>query len=301
MRSLIHVKSHILKGTAIAVPFFYVANLKRTAIIAALMVAAFILGGGAMIAARSLSDDGTTAYDPVGYPDLQVREPGHVRVSSKRSDGSKLLRFETIIWNSGSGPMELRPENREEEASTYAFQRLYTRDDTGEFTLVREATVGSFAFHAKHKHWHFGNFAAYELHTVANGGSVGDDIVAFSDKVSFCLRDDEEIDLGMEHSPPEAIYDECKQDTIQGISIGWGDSYEFFLPGQNIDISDVPDGEYWLVFVADPSNLLEESDDDNNTSAVKLKLAGDKIEVFYKEKPSVTPTKGVDDDEKDAD
>ena len=265
------------------------------------MVSAFILGGGAMIAARSLSGDDTNTYDPVDYPDLQIREPSFLRVSSKPSDGTKRLRFETIIWNSGSGPMELRPENREEEASTYAFQRLYTRDNTGEFTLVREATVGSFAFHAKHKHWHFGNFAAYELHTVADNGSVGDDIVASADKVSFCLLDDEEIALEMENSPPEAVYHECKQNTIQGISIGWGDSYESFLPGQNIDISDVPDGEYWLVFVADPSNLLEESDDDNNTSAVKLKLAGDKIEVFYKEKPSVTPTKGADDDEKDAD
>ena len=254
-----------------------------------------------MIAVRSLSDDNTSAYDPVDYPDLQVREPSFLRISSKPSEGTKRLRFETIIWNAGAGPMELRPDNREEEASTYAFQRLYSRGEDGDLTLVREATVGSFAFHAKHKHWHFGNFAAFELHTVASDGSVGDVIVASADKVSFCLLDDEEIALDMENSPQKAAYHQCKQDTNQGISVGWGDSYESFLPGQNIDISEVADGEYWLVFVADPSNLLEESDDSNNTSAVKLNLTGDKIEVDYKEKPSTTPTEAADDGEEGAD
>jgi hypothetical protein len=275
-----------------AVPFVHVADLKRPAIIAALLVPALILGGAAIFAATR-PDDADTA-DIVAYPDLQAREPLRLRLSTQRTDNKELLRFETIIWNSGAGPLEVRPENREDDASTYAFQRLYTWGKDGEIVFVREATVGSFAFHPEHKHWHLGDFADYELHSVADDGSVGDEIVAQSDKISFCLLDDEEIDLDMERSPQEAYYGKCRQDAIQGISVGWGDSYESFLPGQSIDISGVPDGEYWLVFDIDPDNLLEESDEDNNTSAVKLKLSGDEIEVFYKE---ATPTPADDDEE----
>lgn len=266
--------------------------MKRAAIIAALLVPVLVVAGGAFFAAAR-SDDNDTA-DIVAYPDLQAREPLRLRLTTKRTDEKVLLRFESIFWNSGEGPLEVRPDNREDDASTNAFQRLYTWSDGGELVLVREATVGSFAFHPEHKHWHLGDFADYELHPVADDGSIGDGIAAASDKISFCLLDDEEINLAMEHSPPEAHYGRCKQDTIQGISVGWGDSYESFLPGQSIDISRVPDGEYWLVLVVDPDNLLEESNEDNNTSAVKLKLAGDEIEVFYTEE---TPTPGGGDDE----
>jgi len=280
-------------------PSIYVAALKRFAIVAALLVPAFVIGGGAIIATTSGSGDGATD-DPVDYPDLRMREPSRLRIANRQDEGKTILRFETIVWNAGTGPMELRPDNREDEATTYAFQRLYVRDENGELDFVREASVGNFAFHPEHKHWHFADFAAYELHKVANDGSIDDEIVASSEKVSFCLLDDEEIDLGLEGAPQDSEYGQCKQDTNQGISPGWGDSYESFLPGQNIDITGVPDGDYFLVYRTDPANLIEESDEDNNTSNVKLTLKDGEIEVFYKE-PTPTPRDGDDDDEEEED
>jgi hypothetical protein len=271
--------------------------LKRFAIVAALLVPAFLVAGGAIIATTSGSDDSESS-DPVDYPDLRVKEPSRLRLGNRNDEDKVFLRFETIAWNAGAGPLELRPENDEEDATTHAFQRLYTHDDRGDLVFVRESPVGSFAYHAEHKHWHFGNFARYEVHEVADDGSISDEVVASSDKVSFCLLDDEEIALDMEGAPQEAGYHECKQDKNQGISTGWGDSYESFLPGQNIDITGVPDGDYWLVYTSDPSDLIKESNEENNTSSVKLTLKEGEIEVFYKD-PTPTPRGNDDEDDDD--
>jgi hypothetical protein len=232
------------------------------------------------------SDDGESS-DPnaVSYPDLQPLPADFVRVSEDKESGEKTLRFESTIWNGGDGPLEVRPENVEAEAETVAYQRLYHVPDDGEATLVSESYIGAFLFHPEHKHWHLGDFADYKLHAVANDGGISDEVVAESRKVSFCLLDEEEINLDLHAAPSDRQYTKCKVDNTQGISIGWADSYESFLPGQNIDITGVPDGDYWLVFTVDPDNLIEESDDENNQSSLKIDIDGTKVTVL-----SATPT-----------
>lgn len=37
-----------------------------------------------------------------------------------------------------------------------------------------------------------------------------------------------------------------------GVSVGWADVYEWFLPGQYIDITDAPPGRYRLQATVDP-------------------------------------------------
>ena len=42
----------------------------------------------------------------------------------------------------------------------------------------------------------------------------------------------------------------------QGIERGWADNYTWDLPGQYIDITNVPDGFYYVGITANPQNLL---------------------------------------------
>jgi hypothetical protein len=57
-----------------------------------------------------------------------------------------------------------------------------------------------------------------------------------------------------------------------GLSIGWGDEYISTLPGQSINIEDVPNGMYRLWADADEMAWFTESTRDNNRTWVDLRI-----------------------------
>ena len=56
--------------------------------------------------------------------------------------------------------------------------------------------------------------------------------------------------------------------TVQGLSVGWGDTYGSQLPGQEIDLTSLPDGLYTLTIVADPKGRLSEITTSDNSACV---------------------------------
>ena len=57
------------------------------------------------------------------------------------------------------------------------------------------------------------------------------------------------------------------------ISAGWGDQYHHATDGQEVELTGLPEGDYYLVSTSDPGNAFLESDDDNNTAWVKFTLS----------------------------
>jgi len=206
------------------------------------------------------------------YPDLVTQSPTGLKITTDKSTGQKLLKFSNTIANLGNGRFELRPVNDPGNGTTVAYQRLWTHDGVGDWSLYSEIPVGTFEFHSAHNHWHFGGFARYELRNVAPGGGIGRRVVASSDKVSFCMVDTLAVNLALEHAPGARVYQSCSQNAIQGISIGWSDIYGASLPGQSIDITHVQSGTYWLVATADPNNVIVETNDANNAGAVLVTI-----------------------------
>ncbi|MEX2310245.1 MAG: lysyl oxidase family protein [Pirellulales bacterium] len=170
------------------------------------------------------------------------------------------LRLTTAMANIGTGPMELRG-GATRGSTQDVYQRIYEPDGT--FTDV---LAGTFTYHPEHGHIHFDGFAQFRLRSVLADGGVGP-IVAAGDKVSFCLLDVERYDNSGPSSP---FYLTCGQ--IQGISAGWADIYDRGLPGQSIDISTVPNGNYWLEVVVDPDNHLTEANEANNAAQIQINL-----------------------------
>jgi hypothetical protein len=52
--------------------------------------------------------------------------------------------------------------------------------------------------------------------------------------------------------------------------VGWLDVYSKNLPDQWIDITGIPDGEYWLESESDPDDAILESDETNNITRIKV-------------------------------
>lgn len=199
------------------------------------------------------------------YPDLRALPPAHLFLDTADVNGAShhVLRFGAAIENIGPGPLELRGDSS--SGRTAVYQRI--PDDLGQ---VVELPVGAFSFHPAHNHWHFEHFADYELWTraayeawLASGRAAGQPGWRGSKTTgqgeSFCVRDSLQLEPRAE-SPDAPVYQDCGLD-LQGISVGWADLYEFFLPEQWIELGDAPltDGEYVLRIVADPLNLIYES------------------------------------------
>src|SRR5688572_11355204 len=58
----------------------------------------------------------------------------------------------------------------------------------------------------------------------------------------------------------------------QGISVGWADVYDSIYDGQWIDVTTVPNGNYFLEVTLDADNVVQESNDANNTVYVPYTL-----------------------------
>jgi hypothetical protein len=175
--------------------------------------------------------------------------------------GNQQLRFAATTWNSGAGPMELRA-GEVVTAGRNVYQRIYRID--GSFT---DRLAGTFDYHPEHNHFHFENYALYVLQPRnAPGGSE-----RTSAKTSFCLLDNARINTSLPGSPGSAVYTTCGAE-VQGISVGWGDTYGSILAGQSIDFTGNPSGEYELIIEADPATRLVEVSDGDNISCALLRI-----------------------------
>ena len=71
------------------------------------------------------------------------------------------------------------------------------------------------------------------------------------------------------------------------MSVGWGDTYRYYLPGQSINITDLDDGLYNLTIVVDPKKQLLELDELDNSSTVDLDISitNGTVEILGEDKP----------------
>ena len=235
------------------------------------LITALLLAASSLVVSAAQAGDAGTPH----YPDLQTLVPTDVHIQKERSTGARYLRFSNTIANLGQGRLEVMPINNAVTGLTDAYQRVYTHNASGGWLIQNTVHAGTFAFHSAHGHWHFEGFALYELRGVAPDGSIGASVHGSSSKVSFCMIDTTRVTSTLQHSSAKT-YSACTRDQAQGISVGWADTYGWRLPGQSIDVSNLPDGTYWLVSTADPGGRLLETNDGNNTAAIRVVIKGNK-------------------------
>lgn len=186
-------------------------------------------------------------------------------LDSTEQPGHLLLRLTTAMANIGAGPMELRGGATHGAAGQDVYQRIFNADGTHTDVLA-----GTFVYHPAHHHFHFNDFALYQLRQEQSDGSMGK-VVRSGRKTSFCLTDSDEYDTNLPGSPADGSYYACSTKK-QGISVGWADVYTQSLADQWIDVTGVPNGKYFLEVTVDPANHLIESNEDNNSASIEINL-----------------------------
>jgi hypothetical protein len=214
-------------------------------------------GGPAQISAPDKPLAAGIEQDLEGMPDLVVhtptltnswvvREETFVDGQCSVEEGNiptgthKSLRFSVLINNHG-------------DADLFVGDPLAHMDPNGDGNFADQD--GLFEFASCHRHFHFRNYATYELLRVNADGSLGSPVQ--SRKRGFCMLDTTPAqDEGGVNTP---YYRNCGNLTIhgnQGISSQWGDEYVKNLPGQLFLLTDpdepVAPGRYVIRITANP-------------------------------------------------
>jgi Lysyl oxidase len=224
------------------------------------------------------------------YPELRTLPPSDLMFDTVLIDGvaRPVLRFSNTVWNAGSGPLHLVAKSDRQSGKSQVFQRIYSNSTaSGRYD---QRHVGEFVFHPAHDHFHFENFAEYQLwpaaewnQWVSDGRPNGAEhafLRGQGTKTTFCIMDTWRVDASRPGSPASAGYAACGR-TTQGMSVGWGDTYSWQLPDQWVVLGStgLADGLYVLRSIADPLNVLYESANRAN-STVESRTANEALTTF---------------------
>ena len=79
--------------------------------------------------------------------------------------------------------------------------------------------------------------------------------------------------------------------TLRVLDVGSGDTYSQARPGQSFEVTDLPNGVYYIQVKANPANKLSELSTANNSSLRRIVLGGSKAQrTLYV--PAVNGIKG---------
>jgi len=189
-------------------------------------------------------------------------------------DDKDYLAFNANVWNAGPSPIVVDGFRQPGQDTMDAFQYFY--DSKGK--QIGYAPTGTMEFDRRdgHEHWHFKDFAGYQLLDESRQEVVR------SQKEAFCLAPTDPIDQTVRNAnwrPGNTdLHTACGGQTALSIrevlDVGHGDTYQQFLPGQAFDITGLPNGTYYIRVTANPDRRLYESNTANNTSLRKIILAG---------------------------
>lgn len=203
-------------------------------------------------------------------PDLRTLPPSDLNIK-RFTNGKRELRLSNTIWNSGAGPLELEGRHDSVTLKTRVFQHVLT-DEPG---VYEDRIVGEFVWHKTHDHWHYEQFSIYELWLLGPDGRPAV-LVSSSDKISYCVIDTDIVNRSARGFPSYRQYRGCDQ-RLQGLSVGWGDTYKSFLDGQSIILSGVSDGFYAVRSIVNPNRSLMESNYNNNTGVTMIEIHGETV------------------------
>jgi hypothetical protein len=254
------------------------------------------------------------SFDPSGifFDTISPAYPSCYQ-SEVDEEGARLcLRFDQIFANVGEGPMELHfaVPTGETPPTSPVFQRIHRSDGSAEDLLA-----GAVEFHAAHGHYHFTSFGLTRLWSVDGSGTkigshpvrerdfarrIGGQVARDGRKVSFCLADitidfwGQKGDGARTFNAPDCLFPAASDGTsdffVQGITNGWADVYDWYLPDQYIDVNGLAEGLYLLESVADPDGLMVEANDANNCGSVLLRLSNMTAPIPTVERLGVGPS-----------
>lgn len=193
---------------------------------------------------------------------------------SQEPDGKSYVNFGATVWNAGTSPLLVDGFRRTGTELMDAYQYFF--DAKGNQVGSQPAGTMEWDNREGHKHWHFTDFAQYNLL------DAGQKLAVRSGKEAFCLANTDAVDYtvaGAKWRPENTdLSTSCGANTViavrEVLDAGNGDTYTQDRPGQSFDVTDLPNGTYYIQVLANPANKLAELDTKNNSALRQIVLGG---------------------------
>ncbi|WP_031003408.1 lysyl oxidase family protein [Streptomyces sp. NRRL F-5727] len=226
---------------------------------------------------RAARPTGTPSVPNVPKPDLRSLPAYGITISDgagQGTPGKDYLAFSANVWNAGPAQLVVDGFRSPGKAKMDAYQYFY--DAKGK--QVGYTPTGTMEWDPRpgHVHWHFTDFASYRLLKADKKEAVR------SGKEAFCLANTDAVDYTVKnanwHPNNTDLSTACGQENSisvrEVLDVGSGDTYTQDLPGQSFDITDLPNGTYYIQVLANPAKRLKETNLDNNSALRKVVLGG---------------------------
>jgi WD40-like Beta Propeller Repeat/Lysyl oxidase len=202
-------------------------------------------------------------------PDLEQRAPHGLTIRAER--GRFRLGFASAVDNVGAGPVWLLATRTPKRGVMRASQYIALRG--GGRRIYRNAGLLRYTPDPPHHHWHYLGFERYELRRAGNFR-----LLVRDRKSGFCLADHYGHAGHRVRVARAKFLGRCGQfqplarRIEQGSSVGYTDRYPAHFHGQNLDVTGLIDGRYWLIHRANSRRRLREQRYGNNAAAVLIRL-----------------------------
>jgi hypothetical protein len=200
-----------------------------------------------------------------GISVINIRRKNHPAIS--------WLNFGATVWIGGNARLDVEGFRHNGAATMQAYQYFWH-----DGRVVGRARAGKMGFDNKngHNHWHFQQFAQYRL----LGSNKA--LVFRSQKVGFCIAPTDPVDLVLPHAAWQQSFvglgGACGSENAlwvqESLPVGWGDTYFQYLAGQAFNITNLPNGRYYIEIIANPEHLLHETNTRNDISFRRVILGG---------------------------
>ncbi len=213
----------------------------------------------------------TLSHPPASAePDLVPLPSWGISTTHEKRSGDDYLNFAATVWIGGHGPLDVEGFRSNGSGTMQAYQYFYRHGK-----LIGKAPVGKMGF-ANYNAWHFKQFAEYRLLNAHKK------IVVRSRKVSFCIAPTDSVDMLLRHAVWQPSYtgisgncgDPSALWVTETLPLGWGDTYVQTVPYQNFEITDLPNGTYYIEIIANPEHRLYETNRTNDVSLRRIILGG---------------------------
>jgi len=209
---------------------------------------------------------------PVGGPEFPnlVQRPPSGLVVMRGARGRWLLGFTSMVDNRGPGILWIR--GARPRGSRVMKVRQLVRLVGGGVRVLPDSGELHYTVAPPHYHWHYLGFDRYELRRARDFA-----LLVRDHKSGFCLADHWGTAIGIAHGPPRFLGD-CDQfhpearSVEEGSSVGYTDRYPAFFHGQNLDVTTVPAGPYWLVHRANSDYHLREERYDDDAASLLVRI-----------------------------
>lgn len=226
--------------------------------------------------ANAKRPSGKAVVPNVPKPDLRSLPAFDIQISTSPDNpkGKDFVSFSANVWN--AGPAQLVVDGFRAPGAELMDAYQYFYDAKGK--QVGYTPTGTMEWDPRpgHEHWHFTDFASYRLLKADKKEAVR------SGKEAFCLANTDAVDYTVKNANwhpfntdlSSACGTERAISVREVLDVGSGDTYTQDLPDQSFDITDLPNGTYYIEVLANPEKRLKETSTANNSAMRKVILGG---------------------------